>query len=412
VQEQFAQEATGSYLAVGAGRSYGDSCLNQSGTVIQFGGISRLIAFDADQGILTCEAGMQFADILDFIVPKGWFLPVTPGTMYVTVGGALATDVHGKNHHMAGTFGRHVLAFGLLRSTGEVIECSETSNRDLFRATIGGLGLTGIIMWAAVRLRPIHSVKVVRRSTRIRSIDSYFALDTGAASQAEYTVAWIDSTARGRNLGRGIFYHGNHEISEHHQGLRYARPLQRLSIPKEIPSFLLNAMTMQIFNNVYYRRLRDSDDEQIVDFAPFFYPLDAIGGWNKLYGPKGFYQFQCVVPLERPDTLIKLLELAADSRLGSFLTVLKRFGAIPSPGLLSFPMEGYTLAMDFRNLGARTRNTIEALTRMVCEASGRIYPAKDALMTRQDFHSGFPNWHEFSTYVDPKVTSDFLERIR
>lgn len=398
-------------LAVGSGRSYGDSCLNSGGELIMMAGLNRMIAFDREGGWLRCDSGMTFAEILEVIVPHGWFLPVTPGTMFVTVGGAIANDVHGKNHHVAGTFGCFVDCMEVMSTSGKLMRCSPTENPQLFRATIGGLGLTGVILWAQFRLKRINNHLIAQRTSKFANFDQFLKIADNSDGQFDYTVAWIDSSASGRHLGRGIFFQGNHAAAEvSHQQSLVSRPAM-IPVPMVAPSYLLNDWAMKAFNFSYYHRQQKRVVESIVSYRPFFYPLDSIKNWNKLYGPKGFYQFQCVLPEAKIDELRKILQLASNSHLSSFLTVLKKFGVIRSPGMLSFPMAGYTVAFDFRNCGQRAVSVIQTLGAITLEAGGRIYPAKDALMSSADFKAGYSNWPEFSQYIDPGISSDFAKRV-
>jgi FAD/FMN-containing dehydrogenase len=398
-------------LAGGAGRSYGDSGLNSNGFLVKMLGLNRLVEFDPQNGVLCCEAGATFAEILEFIVPKGWFLPVTPGTMFVTVGGAIANDVHGKNHHVAGTFGCFVEEMEVLSSSGEATICSQQKNFELFRATIGGLGLTGIITWARFKLKKIQSAMITQCATKFSNIDEFLKLDAASNIEHDYTVAWIDSSASGRNLGRGISFRGNHAPAGP-TGLQLSKSkIPLLTVPFVAPGLLLNRLTMKAFNYCYYHQQQQKVAHSIIRYQPFFYPLDGVKNWNRLYGPRGFYQFQCVLPEGNSVGLRNILKLASGSGMSSFLTVLKKFGSIRSPGMLSFPISGYTLAFDFRNLGVRSADLIRSLSDIVRHCGGRIYPAKDALMSAADFKAGYPDWKVFSKHIDPGFSSNFWERV-
>ncbi len=407
-----ASERQRQVLAHGLGRSYGDSCLLQHGRLIDCSPLNRLIQFDRTQGILTCEAGTSLADILRVIVPAGWFLPVVPGTKFVTIGGAIANDIHGKNHHIAGTFGRHVRRFELWRRDRPPTQCSPQENADLFRATIGGLGLTGLIAWAEIQLVPIATAQLDVEIIRYAGLEDFFQLcDTSETSHA-YTVAWIDCLASGSALGRGHFIRGNHCPSSSRPALSNAnKRALNLSIPFDAPSGLLNSWTIKAFNNLYYKRLRQDHVRLTQGFDPFFFPLDRILGWNRLYGKRGLFQYQCVVPTEEKNTVKRLFELISAAQEGSFLGVLKRFGDAPSPGMLSFPQPGYTISLDFANRGASTRRLFAALDAEVLAAGGRIYPAKDAHMTPEMFQRGFPQWEAFQKWIDPGFSSSFWQRV-
>jgi FAD/FMN-containing dehydrogenase len=393
-------------LPVGLGRSYGDVCLLNGGTLLQCSGLSRLIAFDPDTGLLRCEAGTSLAEILAFAVPRGWFLPTTPGTKYVTVGGAIANDVHGKNHHVAGTFGCHTPRFELVRSDGTRLECSATNNPSWYGATIGGLGLTGLITWADIQLRPIVSRKIKYEGIKFIGIDEFLAVSRESA-QVEYTVAWIDCVAQGRNFARGIFMRGTHSADP--------EPLQpsseaRLSVPLDMPTGLLNHFTVGAFNSLYYRKQLSTRKTALVDYEPFFYPLDSIHHWNRIYGRKGLLQFQCVLPENDSIGMTSILRTIAASGLASFLAVIKIFGTVKSPGMLSFPRPGITLALDFP-VGEKSINLLNRLGAMTVAFGGSMYPAKDAMMTPEQFQTFYPDWRQFARFIDPAFSSAFWQRV-
>lgn len=394
-------------LPVGLGRSYGDVCLLNGGTLLNSAGLSRLISFNPETGLLRCEAGTTLAEILEFAVPRGWFLPTTPGTKYVTIGGAIANDVHGKNHHVAGTFGCHTPRFELVRSDGTRLECSETNNPSWYGATIGGLGLTGLITWADIQLRPIVSRKINYEGIKFVGIDEFLAISRESAN-VEYTVAWIDCVAQGRNFARGIFMRGTHATDP--APLR-ASSTAGLSVPVELPTGLLNHFTVGAFNALYYRKQLRARKTSVVDYEPFFYPLDSIHHWNRIYGRKGLLQFQCVLPENGDSTAITqtLREIAA-SGLASFLAVIKIFGNRRSPGMLSFPRPGITLALDFP-AGEKSFNLLTRLGNITLEYGGSMYPAKDAMMTPQQFQTFYPEWQQFARFIDPAFTSAFWQRV-
>nr|WP_290667783.1 FAD-binding oxidoreductase [Ardenticatena sp.] len=396
-------------LAYGLGRSYGDVCLNENGILLDTARMAHFIAFDEERGVLRCEAGVSLKHILDLIVPRGWFLPVTPGTKYVTVGGAIANDVHGKNHHREGTFGRHVTQFELLRSTGERLLCSPTQNSDLFRATIGGLGLTGLITWAEIKLRPIKSAYIDMERIRFGSLDEFFDISARSDTRFEHTVAWLDCIAQGSALGRGVFLRGNH--SEEPGPLRPSKA-PRLYVPFDFPSFVLNPLSMRAFNTFYYYMHTPTRSQKRVHYESFFYPLDAVRRWNRIYGRRGFIQYQCVVPPDdRVEVMRELLTLIARSGRASFLAVFKEFGEVASPGMLSFPRKGVTLALDFPFEGEATLRLCEQMDAIVREAGGVLYPAKDARMSGEDFRRFYPQWETFRRYVDPAFSSSFWRRV-
>lgn len=399
-------------LPAGMGRSYGDVCLNHGNTLLLTRGLDRMLAFDPETGVLRCEAGVTLAEILEFAVPRGWFLPVTPGTRFVTVGGAIANDVHGKNHHVAGTFGRHVARLELLRSDGTRMVCSPWENAPWFGATVAGLGLTGLIHWAEIRLKKIASRVLQYEATKFHGLEEFVALSETNAGR-EYTVSWIDCVARGRKAARGIFMCGDHA-----ENPGVPHPLQPrsspsgLSLPFELPALALNRATVGLFNTLYFHKQMSQRVSKLIDYEPFFYPLDAVLHWNRMYGKHGLLQFQCVVPFDTGLGAIgEILKAIADSGLASFLAVLKVCGGIASPGMLSFPKKGITLALDFPIREQRTFALVDRLNAMTEEAGGRLYPAKDARMTGKQFRNFYPMWEEFSGYVDPRFSSSFWRRV-
>lgn len=402
-------------LAYGCGRSYGDVPLNPDGLLLDCRGLDRFVAFDRATGVLTCEAGVRLADILAVACrPEadggGWFLPVSPGTRFVTVGGAIANDVHGKNHHCLGTFGRHVLSFELARSDGAQLTCSPHENPALFAATVGGLGLTGLILRVTLQLRRVEGLAMEAEDIRFGSLNDFFALADESDRDWEYTAAWVDCLAGGGGLGRGIYTRARHA-----PGVGASPPslTARFAVPVAPPVPLVNIGSVRGFNAAYWRRLgRGGRRRRVGDYAPVLYPLDAIGAWNRLYGRDGFYQFQCVVPPEgAPAAVAEMLRAIAASGQGSMLAVLKRFGELASPGLLSFPMPGVTLALDFPNRGEDTRSLLARLERIVVEAHGRLYPAKDGLMAPETFKRGYPRLGDFLPLVDPGLGSAFARRM-
>lgn len=400
--------SSGTVLPYGLGRSYGDSCLNEGNALIPTNHIANFIAFDPSTGVLTAAAGVSLAMILDTFVPRGWFLPVSPGTKFVTLGGAIANDIHGKNHHVAGTFGCHVQKFELLRSSGERLVCSPTENRELFAATIGGLGLTGLITWVEVKLHPIRSPYLDTRTTKFRNLDEFFDISRESDSLFEYSVSWVDCTSEGPHLGRGLFMAGN--FSERTKP-KAPRSLA-IPFPCEAPSWLLNSVFMRSFNTLYYNKQINRVVEGLTHYEPFFYPLDAILNWNRMYGSRGFFQYQFVVPFEQDRGIIKeIFGRITRSKRASFLAVLKTFGDITSPGMMSFPKKGVTLALDFPNDGAPTLALMQELDSIVLAAGGNVYPAKDARMSRQVFEASHPRLAEFKNYVDPRFSSSLWRRV-
>ncbi len=397
-----------SCVAHGNGRSYSDVCLNDGGCLLDTRALDRFISFDRDTGRVCCEAGVLLADVVRLAVPQGWFLPVTPGTLQVTVGGAIANDVHGKNHHVAGSFGRHVRKLALRRSDGELKICGPDAEPGWFAATVGGLGLTGIILWAEIQLLAIEGEQMELQSTRFECLDDFWAINDEATGRWPYTVAWIDCLSQSRKgLGRGWLHCGRHARAIPRGA---DRPGASRRIPFEPPVSLVNHTSARAFNALYFRAPRAATAPG--HFQPFFYPLDRIRDWNRLYGPRGFLQYQCVLP--PPDArfaLAQMLDRIAASGQAAFLGVLKTFGDFPAPGLLSFPRAGATLAVDFPHRGERTLRLFRDLDRVVQEAGGALYPAKDARMPARMFRAGYARIEEFTGYVDPMMSSSFWRRV-
>lgn len=374
-------------IARGLGRSYGDSALAPQ--VLSTRHLDHFQAFDAASGLLACAAGVSLDDILHTFVSRGWFLPVTPGTRFVTVGGAIASDVHGKNHHGVGTFSAHVRRMEILLGNGERVTVSPTENSDLFHATCGGMGLTGVILSATVQLKPIRASDIIETTIKAPNLDAVLeAFDAHAAST--YSVAWIDCLARGASLGRSLLMLGEHATD----GLLTVQPPRALPVPIDMPAGLLNRVSVQAFNTLYYGRVRRAQSTRRIPFEPFFYPLDALSGWNRLYGKAGFVQYQFVLPKAAGVAgLREVLELIAQSGRGSFLAVLKVFGAA-NANHLSFPIEGYTLALDFKAEPA-VFELLDALDCVVLHHGGRLYLTKDARMSEATFKASYPRWSEF-----------------
>lgn len=396
------------YLACGYGRSYGDVCLNDQHDLIQMTALNRVIHFDKQTGIIRAEAGISLAQILDVIVPHGFFLPVTPGTKFVSLAGAITNDVHGKNHHKVGCFGNHVKSFELYRSDQGAVVCTPEQNQDLFKATIGGLGLTGVITWAEIQLTKIGSSHLDIENIKHQNLDEFVELSDDSENKFDYTVSWIDCLARGSQVGKGIFMRGNFLESG---PLEVPSPKLHPTLPIYFPNFALNQLTVKTFNTLYYNKQANRYKKLVQTYEPFFYPLDALHGWNKMYGKRGFIQYQYVIPSQNIGAVRESLKLIANAGLGSFLVVLKKFGSIQSPGLMSFPFEGYTLALDFPNTGQKIIKLSQALDDLVKNAQGRLYPAKDSLMSSEDFQNYYPQYLEFKKWMDPKMTSSFWRRV-
>ena len=398
-------------LPYGLGRSYGDCCLNDGGSVLLTRGLDRLIDFDPATGILRAESGVSLDEVLRLIVPQGWFLPVTPGTRFVTLGGAIANDVHGKNHHVDGTLGRHVLRFELLRSDGRRLVATPVQNAEWFAATVGGMGLTGLITWAEIQLRKVAGPVIRQDVIPFRGLEEFLELSREVGQTRRYSMAWLDVLARGRSLGRGVFTCGDHwtEADGPMPGRRAPRPRR---MPVDLPSWGLNRTIVWLFNHAYSWVHRNRQMGAAVHYEPFFFPLDALLEWNRIYGSRGFLQYQCVVPV-RPDPAgaRAILERVAKSRAATFLSVLKMFGDMPSPGMLSFPRTGLTIALDFPLRDQATFRLCDDLDAIVREAGGAVYPAKDARMSREAFQAFFPRLEEFRRFVDPAFSSSLWRRL-
>lgn len=395
-------------VCFGMGRSYGDMCLNTEGNVWITNTLNRFIEFSSDTGELRCESGVLLRDIQQLAVPRGWMLPVTPGTQWVTVGGSIANDVHGKNHHVFGTFGDTVSSFVLQRTDGSVLRCAPDENESMFRATIGGMGLTGVITEATLQLRAVSSPWLETESITYQSLAEFFGLARASESDWEYTVSWVDCLS-GANT-RGIFMRARHSDSEPPDA-RIAGRLS-LSMPFTPPVSLVNGVSLKLFNRLYYQRNARRTGTGISHYQPFFYPLDAISNWNRMYGPQGFYQYQCVIPdAVSAEAIQSMLDIIAASGQGSFLAVLKTFAERPSAGLLSFPAAGATLALDFPARGQQTLDLFARLDQIVREAGGRLYPAKDARMSAEMFRRGYRSLDQFLSHRDPGIVSDLSRRL-
>jgi FAD/FMN-containing dehydrogenase len=382
-------------IARGNGRSYGDSSLSTS-RVVGMRRLDHMLAFDPVAGVLTCEAGTLLSDIIDALLPRGWFPPVTPGTKLVTIGGLIASDVHGKNHHGAGSFCDHLLSFDLVLGDGRIVTCSKGENVDLFAATCGGMGLTGVILRATFKLLAVETSKIRQRTVVAANLDEAISV-FDASHNVTYSVAWIDCLSDGRRLGRSIIFLGEHariaDLPASDRGTPFARAHRNpKTIPIDFPAFVLSRPAVRLFNAAYVRAHRAGTT--LVDFDPYFYPLDAIHDWNRLYGRRGFVQYQPVLPLaESREGLHRLLTEIAKTGQTSFLAVLKRMGP-QSFGMMSFPLPGYTFALDFpatpRNLAL-----LDRLDAIVREHGGRVYLAKDARTSPAMIEAGYPRLPQF-----------------
>ncbi len=386
----------GPMIARGNGRAYGDSAMNRANTVAMRH-FNRMIAFDDTTGQLVAEAGVLLGDVIDAFLPRGWFPAVTPGTKFVSLGGAIAADVHGKNHHLDGGFGNFVDWIDVMGADGHVTRASRQKHADLFDWTLGGMGLTGVILRAALRLRRVETGWIRQSSRAAPNLDAAMA-ELEAADAAPYSVAWIDCLAKGDALGRSVVMLGEHAPLD---GLptRFRQvpfgppPRKRRKVPFSAPGFALNRWSVGTFNALYYRLGARKSGTAYVPWDTYFYPLDSILGWNRIYGRRGFLQFQCVLPQKNARTgLEALLRTTADAGQGSFLAVLKKMG--PEGGCFSFPMPGYTLALDFP-LSDKVLRLMDTLDRITLDHGGRFYLAKDARMTEDTLHKADPRTKDF-----------------
>ena len=374
-------------IAYGNGRSYGDSALSRH--IVEIRPHHYFLDFDASSGVLCVQAGVLLAEILESFVPRGWFLKITPGTKFVTIGGAIASDVHGKNHHNAGCFSEAVINLDLMLPDGQIISCSKTQNPELFRATCGGMGLTGIILSAQIALKKINSNQIIQTTVKTRNLEETFSAFSQYGNES-YSVAWIDCLARGDSMGRSILMTGDFADDGK---LDYAHKT-RLNIPFYFPAWLLNRFSVKAFNWLYYHKNRQIISQQKVGIDTFFYPLDAILNWNRIYGRNGFIQYQFILPLETSfNGLTELLEKISASGKGSFLAVLKLHGK-SNNNYLSFPLEGYSLALDFK-MEPGLFDLLNQLDEILLRYGGRIYLAKDARVSKTTFEKGYPLINQF-----------------
>ena len=389
-------ERPGPVIAYGNGRSYGDASLQDN--ILLTRRFNKFLSFDESTGELGCQAGVLLAEILEVFGPRGWFLPVTPGTKFVTIGGAIAADIHGKNHHVDGSFGQHVRSMDVMRNDGSVITCSPQENTDFVQITVGGMGLTGVILNATFRLRRIETAYIREEIVRAANLDEIMA-GLESSNDWTYSVAWIDCLAKGDSMGRSILMRGEHATAAelvnptHKHAPLTPRQAMQLDVPVTLPNFALNPLTMKAFNFAYYNKCKPGAHKRIVDYNSFFYPLDAISNWNRIYGKRGFTQYQFVIPKEAGrEGMRKILKRIADSGLGSFLAVLKLFGEQES--FISFPMGGYTLALDFP-ISLQAMDLFKELDAMVADYGGRLYLAKDSRMDAAMFERTYPNADAF-----------------
>lgn len=384
-------------IARGNGRCYGDASLaGHSVSTLRY---DKVLYFDTATGVFECQAGVTLDQVLEISVPKGWFLPVTPGTKFITIGGAVASDVHGKNHHSEGSFSNHIIEMEVLTGTG-TLTCSPTQHTELYWATCGGMGLTGIITKVRFQLKKVETAYIKQKQIKAENLDEVLRL-FDEYYHATYSVAWIDCLKKGNAFGRSILIVGEHATRDQLNEKQARDPLvlapkMKITIPFNLPSFVLNNFTVKLFNMLYYGKNYKKVMESVVPYEPFFYPLDAINHWNRGYGKDGFVQYQFVLPLDKKDGLVKILKAISDKGWGSFLAVLKVFGK--QDDLISFPMEGYTLALDFP-VRKGLFPFLDELDKIVLEYGGRLYLTKDARMQKEVFWNSYPNAQRFVDIV-------------
>ena len=395
-------------LAYGMGRSYGDVCLNPEGNLWHTTGLNKFMQFDADSGLFSCEAGVLLRDIQRLMLPRGWTLPVTAGTQMITVGGAIANDIHGKNQHKRGTFGEHVKRLRLVRTSGKMADCGPENHAEWFSATIGGLVLTGVITDVTLQLQAVGSEWLHVEIIPYQQLTEFFQLAKASQADWEYTTSWVDCTAGAQ--GRGIFMRASPASSL--ETVPDRLPKRALSVPFTPPLSCVNSLSLRAFNEVYYRLHQFKAGQHVMHREDFLYPLDHVQDWNRLYGPKGFYQYQSVVPFAGAyDAIAAMLAVIKAAGEGSFMAALQTFAARPAAGLLSFPQEGVSLALDFPERGHKTRKLLTELDAIVQQANGRLYPAKDVRMPRDLFTQGYPELSRFLPYRDPGISSGLSRRL-
>ncbi|MEW9672566.1 FAD-binding protein [Ammoniphilus sp. 3BR4] len=397
LQEMITSKRHLHYISRGLGRSYGDTALNRGNGVLLHTQFHRFLAFDAETRILECEAGVTLEEIIRVFLPRGYFLPVTPGTKYVTIGGAIANDVHGKNHHKDGAISDHVIDFTLMTADGSVLTCSREENADLFWATVGGIGLTGILLTVRLRLIPVESAFIDVDYQKAANLEEALEKLAETDELYPYSVAWIDCLSSGKSMGRSVLMLGKHASREHSLSVKEKR---KLNMPFHLPSVALNPLSIGAFNTLYYNKFKDNS-RVTVDYDTFFYPLDAIHNWNRMYGTSGFIQYQMVFPPETSKAgLTTILTMLSRSKKSSFLAVLKSFGQ-KGKGWLAFPRKGYTLALDIPVRGGeKFFSFIQELDKAVMQYDGVLYLAKDSTMSPETFRHMYPEWEKFRQMKD------------
>ncbi len=406
-------------VARGLGRAYGDAAQNAGGLVLDATALSGIIDADLERGVVTARGGTSLDELMRWLIPRGWFL-ITPGTRYVTVGGAIASDIHGKGHHVDGTFGNKVLSFRLLTGTGEVRDVHRDTDPEVFWATTGGMGLTGVILDATFELIPTETRFIRVDEERCADLDAMFAAMEASDAAYRYSVAWIDCGARGRKLGRGVLGRGNHAFLDEIPKAKRSRahtfaPRQLAIAPPLMPSGLINPWTVKAFNELWYRKTRVTHRGSIQDIGLFFHPLDLVDEWNRVYGRRGFVQYQFVVPFGAENTVRQIIETLSNENLPSFLAVLKRFGP-ENPGMLSFPIPGWTLAVDIPVSTSTLARTLDRFDEMVMQVGGRVYLAKDARTRPENLSTMYPQlpeWRAVREGLDPEhvLNSDLARRL-
>jgi decaprenylphospho-beta-D-ribofuranose 2-oxidase len=405
-------------IARGLGRAYGDAAQNAGGSVLDTTALDKVRALDIDSGVVTLDAGVSLDRLTDLLLPFGWFVPVTPGTRYVTIGGAVASDVHGKNHHRDGSFCEHVLSMTLEAPRGERLTLSAAGTPDEFWATAGGMGLTGVVLEATVQLMRVETAHIVEDVERAANLDDAMARMAASDDSYRYSVAWIDCLARGASLGRSVLLRGDHAAPSDIPEKTRREPLRRrrgvpLAAPPWVPNGLLRKQTVAAFNELYFRHAPREERGRVVPLDAFFYPLDSVHNWNRMYGSRGFLQYQFVVPFGREHALRGALERLSGAGVASFLAVLKRFR--PQPGLISFPTEGWTLALDMPATPG-IAPLLDELDELVAEAGGRVYFAKDSRLRPElveAMYPELPRWREVQARLDPEgvMRSDLSRRL-
>ncbi len=403
-------------LAHGLGRSYGDAALIDGGRVVLTRRLDKMLGFDPETGWVRVEAGVSIQDLIDTFLPRGWFVPVVPGTQFVTVGGAIANDIHGKNHHSDGTFCDHVRRVELLTAKGEVVICDAETEPDLFWATVAGLGLTGIILSAEIKLAPVAGPWIEMESIRLRNLDHFFE-ESANSKTFSHVVTWLDSVAKGGSMGRGILMRGRHAAPGVTGGGVMGGVIGKvtdalepvLDVPFDLPDGLMNTVTMRLFNEAYYRKHPKGTVSSVVHYKPYFFPLDAIRNWNRGYGPRGMVQYQLVVPPDPQNAAMReVLKQVSESGMPSFLTVMKEFGDTTHPWL-SFPRPGMFVALDFPRFGPALDHLLDRLDALVVEAGGRIYLGKDSRMSKETFRAMYPDWRDWKAVRDAWDPDDVFQ---